>query len=84
MSVGQTSVGSAQPSAEDTDGALVQGIVESLSRICGLGYWGCSIRATAASASNPTAAKVAASMAVHDMLTKASWSPEAPGPKGVA
>src|SRR5215813_10833164 len=49
LSMGHMAAGLDDSARVHTDADLLEGIVEALSRICGLAYWGCSIRTTAAS-----------------------------------
>jgi hypothetical protein len=69
----------------DLDRALVHGVVAELAARADLEVWNCRIRITGASCGEDTpaiAVKVAAGLAVRDMLARAAWTPHPPtGPE---
>ena len=73
---------------DELDQAVLRGIAESLVTRCSLAFWGCgitTISATYAEGTKPWAVRIAASMAMLDLLNKADWSsPEPPPPRTAA
>jgi len=62
----------------ELDRAMLEGIVASLSSLCSLAHWGCRIKTTSAEGTTALAVKLAATMAMRDLLAKADWTPTSP------
>jgi hypothetical protein len=69
--------------ATELDDALLRGIIEALAKRCYLAAWGCAVRtefATCGETTAPLAVKIAAALAIEDMIRQADWTPE-PSPR---